>query len=1006
MSLSRRTWSTGVAVALLALASLPRAGLAQQAGTISGTISDSVTNGPVAGAQVSLVGTVRTVITDQAGAYRLADVPAGSSTLRVQRIGYAPAEQTVTVSAGGTVVANFTLRPTVATLTGVVVVGYGTTDRSDLPYAVASVSGAEIQNVPLAGLDAALQGRAAGVQVIQNAGNPGNGISVRVRGPASLNAGNRPLYVVDGVPILQDNYTQLGLGGQDVTAVSGINPDEVESIDILKDAAGAAIYGSRGSNGVILITTKRGLSGRPRFDFNSYYGTQSAGRRIDMLNAVQYVDLMNESARNDDYEPDDYDFVPGVDDALNTNWQDAIFRSAPVSNTQLAISGGIDRVRYFLSGGLFNQEGIVIGSGYKRSSFRVNVDVDPTSRLTLRSSLALSREDNDRVEGDGSLDGIVTNALGMQPMRPVFSTDGTFAGDDEDLRYSNPVALAKLNSTNARNFRTLGNVEAEFAVTDRVKVTGRAGLDILNVDESQWESPLVDETYAASNGGVGKTGHVGINRFLFEGFVSSDVLSDVRHRLSVTAGASAETTDEELNFIRGENFAGGFRQYVGNAALITEHDGTATESAIASFFGRANYSLLDRYLFSASFRRDGSSRFGRENRYGVFPALSAAWVVSNEPFGLSLPSVSNLKLRASYGRTGNEAIGNFQSLGAATIATYNGLPGTGVTALGNPGLKWETTTSYDVGFDLGLFDDRVVIISDYYFRKTDDLLVSRPIASTSGFSSIADNVGNIENRGLELSVETANIRADRTGGFEWRTNLNATWSRNKVTELYRGEQFTTGVNGRGTSVVKKGEPLGMFYMLRFEGVDPLTGDAILSDDPEVVGNPYPDVYGGMTNSFTFGGFDLTAFVQFSKGNDVFNMMRLFADDGGCSYDNKFADILGRWKEEGDITDIPRMSYDCESGADVISSRFLEDGSYLRIQDVTLGFQLPPNLLSAARMERGRIYVSGSNLHTFTKYTGYNPDANSAGSSANVVAGTDFYTYPLARTFSIGISAGW
>jgi hypothetical protein len=305
-----------------------------------------------------------------------------------------------------------------------------------------------------------------------------------------------------------------------------------------------------------------------------------------------------------------------------------------------------------------------------------------------------------------------------------------------------------------------------------------------------------------------------------------------------------------------------------------------------------------------------------------------------------------------------------------------------------------------------LFDDRLVIISDYYHRKTNDLLVSRPVASTSGFGSVSDNVGNIVNRGFELTLETANIRADRTGGFEWTTNLNATWSRNKVTKLYGGQLFTTGVNGRGTSVVMEGQPLGMFYMRRFSGVDPATGDAIISDDPEIVGNPYPDVYGGMTNSFSLGAFDLSTFVQFSKGNDVFNMMRLFADDGGCGYDNKFADVLDRWTQAGDVTDVPRMSYDCESGADIISSRFIEDGSYLRIQDVTLGFRLPPRFLSAARMERARIYVSGSNLHTFTKYTGYNPDANSAGSSANIVAGTDFYTYPLARTFSFGIRAGW
>ena len=704
MILSCRAWTAAASAAILAL-TLPLAALAaQQTGTIRGTVSDSLTRGPISGAQVSIVGTTRGALTDARGEYRLGEVREGTVRVRVQRIGYLPSEMSVTVAAGQTADVNLTLTPSVATLSGVVVIGYGTADRAQVPYSIATVTGPEIANVPVAGLDAALQGKAAGVQVIQNAGNPGNGISVRIRGPASLNAGNQPLYVVDGVPIIQEDQTQLGLGGQDVTSVTSINPSEIESINILKDAAAAAIYGSRGSNGVVLITTKRGISGRPRITLDSYYGTQDAARRLDLLNAKQYVELFYESAINDAETPE---FTPGVDDTLNVNWQDAVFRKAPVSNTQLAVSGGTDRAQYYLSGSLFNQEGIVIGSGYKRASGRLNVDFDASDRLAFRTSVALSREASDRVEGDGSLNGIVTNAIGMQPMRPVRFASGAYADRTLGLRYSNPVAMAALNPTDLTSMRAMGNVQAEYTFSDRIRLSGRAAADVLSVDELQWQSPLVDRTYAASNGGVGKSGHTTANRYLLESLVTLDPINDPRHQLTIVGGASTELNRSNWNFVRGEQFPGGFNGYVGNASIITEYDGNATENSLVSFFSRANYSLLDRYLFSASLRTDGSSRFGADNRYGVFPAISAAWLLNNESFGQGLPGVSDLKLRLSYGRTGNEDIGDFESRPSATANSYNGIPGIAPSDIGAPDLRWETTQGFDAGLDLGLFAGRV-----------------------------------------------------------------------------------------------------------------------------------------------------------------------------------------------------------------------------------------------------------------------------------------------------------
>ncbi len=1017
MQMCRVFWCAATLAGALAFGPvLARPAGAQAVGSVGGTVTDSVSGAGLAGVQVTLVGSTRGGMTDANGVYLVRNVPPGNVIVRVQRLGFAAGQREVTVAPGATARADFALSPVATVLSAVVSVGYGSSRREDVTSAIASVSAADIAGSPSAGLDAALQGKAPGVQVLQNAGNPGNGISIRVRGPASINAGNQPLYVVDGVPILQENYSQLGLGGQDVTAVTGINPDDIETIDVLKDAAAASIYGSRGSNGVVLITTRRGASGSSRIAFNAYTGTQRAPSPIGLLNAQQYVQLYNESAKNDDYDEEDWPFVAGKDDARSYDWQGAVFRQAPISDVQLSASGGGDRVQYFLSGSYFDQQGVVIGSGYDRSSARLNLDFAANDRLSLRTSIAASKENNQRIEGDGSLDGIVTNAIGMQPMRPIYRDDGSFAGRKEGLRYSNPTALAKLNSTTLSTQRMLGNVEAEYSFTDRVRLTGRAGADILSLDESQWQSPLVDRTYAQSASGVGKVGHTGANKYLLESFLSYDALRSERSTLSIVAGASTERNDSELSFVRGEGFTSGFTKYVRNAANVTSYDGSATEHNLVSFFSRANMSYDNRYLFSLSARSDGSSRFGEDNRYGVFPAASIGWNVSNESFAEGLSRLGTLKLRVSYGLTGNEGIGDFAALGLAAGAPYAGTPGIAATTFANPDLRWETTRELDTGLDLSLFGGRATIMADYYDRQTEDLLVRRPIPMTSGFSSIWDNIGTIRNRGVDLGLNTVNINPASDNGFRWSSDLNVTFNRNKVESLYHDQQFVSGINGRETSLVTVGQPIGVFYMYRFDGVDPATGDAIIHDvdgdgditsaDRTVVGSPHPDYFGGFTNTFSLGVLELRTFLDFSQGNDVFNMMRIFTDDGGCTWDNLTTLVLNRWQKPGDITDVPRMSYDCTSGADLISSRFIEDGSYVRLGEVTLGLRLPASWAARAGMESARVYISGRNLKTWTDYSGYNPAVNSAGSDANMVMGTDYYAYPLARTFTFGISAGW
>jgi TonB-linked SusC/RagA family outer membrane protein len=1018
MSPSDRSRWRGTAVALvLALAavlSLPRASSAQQAGTVRGTVTDSSTGRPVPGVQITLPGTSLRAVTGESGTFQVIGVASGSGSLRAQRIGYAAMDRAMSVPAGGTVTVDFVLRPIATVLSTVVATGYGSSLRATVSSAISSVDSTAFARIPVASIDNALQGRVAGVQVMQNSGEPGAGVSVRVRGPASLNAGNQPLYVVDGIPMLQGTFEQItSTSGQRMTPISGINPDDIASVDVLKDAAASAIYGSRGSNGVVLITTKRGGGGnRFRFSINSYGGVQNVERTVDMVNATEFVTLVNEARTNEGRAIR----FPANSDSINTNWQDEVFRQARVNDVQLSVSGGTDRLRMFLSGANYTQGGIVIGSDYQRQTARLNLDAQATRKLYLTSSIGLTRESNDRVPGDLNLDGLVTNALSLQPINPVRGTSFGYAGVAQGLPYSNPVAYAAFSSLNVRTLRALGNLEARYDFTDRFRITGRGGADVYGVDELRWRSPKVDRATSASVGGEGADGRTSATRYVTEGFANFEAIRSERQQLSLTAGSSLELNRSDYNYVAGSGFAPDFPRFVANAAQVSTFDGGATENTLVSYFARANWSMLERYLLSASFRTDGSSRFGSANRYGKFYAASGAWTISEESFAEALQRHASLKLRASYGTTGNQGISDFASRTLATAQPYSGSIGLAPSQLGNPNLKWEETKEADFGFDLGLFDNRLTFIADWYDRRTTNLLVQTPVPATSGYSTVWDNIGAIRNSGFDLNLQTVNVRAAARNGFEWTSDLNVTFNRNEVTDLYGGLPITATVSGRITSIAAVGQPLGTFYLFEFLRVDPATGNALYrkadgtetlapsSADLRFVGNPQPKYFGGFTNTLSYKGFDLRGFLQFSQGGKVLNMFRIFSDDGGNGTDNKIRAVLNRWQKPGDITNVPRMG--ATSGARFLSSRFVEDASFVRLGEVTLGYRLPARLASSMRADNARLYISGRNLHTWTKYLGYNPDVNSNGANSNTVMGVDYYAYPLARTITLGLSAGW
>ncbi|HEX6966440.1 MAG TPA: TonB-dependent receptor [Gemmatimonadaceae bacterium] len=1013
----KRWSSVWIMASLLALAAgllAPSAAAAQGTATVRGTVTDSATGRPIADVQVLLTGTTRAALTNATGQYTLQNVTPGTMTVRTQMLGYAPSERQITARAGDTTVVDISLRATAVQLSQVVVVGYGTQNRSQVTGAVATVTGADVANTPIASMDAALQGKAPGVQITQNSGDPGNGITVRVRGAASVSASNQPLYVIDGVPMQSEDFAQLGPNAQGLSAVSGLDPNEIESITVLKDAASAAIYGSRGSNGVVMITTKRGRQGSTRFSVDAYTGWQSAAKKLSLMNAQQYITYMDSGAANDGYAPDELPF-DASQAATNTDWQSAIFRTAPVSNVHLAISGGSDRMTYSVGGSYFDQQGIVMGSAYKRASARVNLDFDATNRLRFSTSLGLTHEIDDRVTGDNSLDGVVTNAIGMQPFRPIYQSDGSFADRSSNgLKYSNPVAIASLWNLPTTTDRVIGNMKADFTFTPHLVLTGRVGADVLNLHELQWQSPLVGNTYAAGAGGVSKDGYHTGDKYVLESYLTYSRGSEAASNISLVGGASLEYNKDHLNFVRGEGFPSPQFHYVENAATITSFDGIPAEHNLESYFARANYTYGDRYLLSASLRADGSSRFGANNRWGVFPAISAGWVISEEPFmGDFGRHLGTLKLRASYGVTGNQAIPNYASLGTFTSATYGTTAGIAPGNFANPDLKWESTKELDAGLDWLPFGGRLSIIADYYHKMTSNLLVNRPIPATSGFTTYFSNVGNVLNRGVELEISSTNIASSSAGGFNWETQFNISANHNEVTNLYDDQPFGDNANFRPISHVAMGQPIGEFYVLHFTGVNPQTGDAVYEDvngdgsitsaDRVNAGSPQPKFFGGLGNTFSWKGFELHGFLEFSQGAKVFNLMRIFADDGGYHYDNKFTYALNAWKKPGDITNEPRASFDGTSGGDEISSRFIEDGSYVRVQDITLSWRLPTSL---TRLPNAKIYVSGRNLHTFTNYTGYDPDVNSNGSDSNIALGTDYYAYPRARTITVGVSSSW
>jgi TonB-linked SusC/RagA family outer membrane protein len=981
--------------------------------TVTGKVTSASETGGLPGVSILVKGTSLGSLTDMNGDYAI-NAPA-NSVLVFSFVGY----QTQEVNYNGEAVLNIVLVEKPTELDEIIVVGYSSTSKRDITGSIASIKSEKFKDISINGVDQALQGQIAGVQVTQSSGTPGGGISVRIRGVTSISAGNRPLFIVDGIPVETGALSGRSYGGQTDNALSLINPSDIESMEVLKDASAKAVYGSRASNGVVVIKTKRGKSGTPKINFDVQRGIIQPVKKLELLNATQLLDLQREAVTNAGQNPDAFGLIPDVTDAVNTDWQDEVLRTGILQQYQLSVTGGDDNTNYYISAAYRDEEGIQLNNKFTRMSLVINMDQKLTERLSLGTNFTLSRSMNNRVKGDNFLDGVYSGAVKSLPYFVPYDESGFLVGPGSPLYAGfpnfNPVAQALLPRFDVMTVKLLGGVNASYSFSSDLKLKAQVSLDYNNITEDNYESSQTAiggflSTVGGQGYGIYSAGITSnVNSFVTLNY--SKKLSD-RHQFNGLLGTEIYQSFNTGGSVQGRLFPSDDFTYI-NSAGIVDAGGSlkAPPSGLVSFFGEATYDYDDRYLAKVTLRADGSSNFGPNNKFGFFPAVSAGWRISSEKF-FPTDIVSDLKLRASYGLTGNERIGAFQYLATWGSATYNGSTGVSPNNVDNPDIKWESTREINIGVDAQLWAGRVQAVFDVYHNKTSDLLLVRPYPTTTGFGGIIDNIGDMQNKGIEFSVTTVNIDKD----LRWATTLNVSKNLNEVLfladsiPLYRGY---TGEGVDGTNIIKEGEPIGTFWGLNFLGVDPATGDAIYQDrnldgsitneDAMVIGNSQAKLFGGITNTLNYRGFDVSIFFQFSVGNKVLNLSKAtFVNMGADIENNQSVDALRRWQKPGDITDVPR--YELGSTLNNLhSNRLLEDGSYLRLKNLSVGYNFPGRITNMLMLNQLRLYVTGTNLWTYTKYSGADPEVSTLDGST-AAQGIDFFTLPQVKTISVGLNA--
>ncbi|MDO5608602.1 MAG: TonB-dependent receptor [Capnocytophaga sp.] len=969
---------------------------AQNFQEVTGTIIDG-SGVPLSGVTVLEKGTSRGVSTDFDGKFTLRDVPRGA-TLQISYVGYEAQEVKV-----NTALINITLQEETQSLDEVVVIGYGTQRRGDVTTAITSVSTKDLDERPVTSAAAAIQGRAAGVQVVQPSGAPGAGFSVRIRGNTSISASNDPLYVVDGVPV-QD--------------ISGIAPTDIQDMQILKDASSAAIYGSRAANGVVLITTKQGLRDDPKVTVNTYVGVSKVANRIGSLNNVQYLELM-----------DDLDYTSSFAAVRNTltdqtDWFKETFRNSFTQNYQFSVSNATDKMSYFLSGGHTDDEGVITTSFFKRYNVRLNLENKVRNWLTINANVAYADySSNSIITGQGAnRAGVVLSVINTPTYAPIWSTtpgeEGWYYYNFYGANIAHPVENISRNADNLdKNNRFTGSGSATIGFTPHLKFKTTYAIDRHNYHATRWTDPLRTQ-YGRGEFGLASDERATTTLMTFDNILTFDkTFND--HNLSILGGLSGTNSKYEQSAMYASHFIQGINIRTLNAAnKIEQGSGTyASRWAMMSYLGRISYNYASKYLVTANFRADGSSKLSPGERWGYFPSVSVGWRLSQENFLKDTEWLNDLKLRGGWGQVGNQAgVSSYGYLQLYSIARQNWWVAGNADALvtltpssfSNPELKWETTTQTNVGLDVSILRNRINFTFDAYYKKTTDLLMNVPLPATSPIANMYRNEGEMENRGIEFTFDTRNL----TGEFSWDSQFNMSFNRNKLTKLTLQKVYYYATTSEFTSEqvvrIEEGQPLGRFWGLVSEGVNPQTGDIVYADlngdgninalDKTYIGDPNPDFTFGLTNNFAYKNFNLNVFFQGSYGNDIYNASRIEMEAMATQLNQSTA-VLNRWKNPGDITDMPRAV----RGTDNIraSSRWVEDGSYLRLKTITLSYNVDNEIIKRNGIRRIQPYVTAQNLWTLTNYKGFDPEVDQQ--LYGPTQGIDWGTYPQVKTFIFGLN---
>ena len=982
-------------------------------GLITGHITDVRTGEPLIGASVIVKSEKgKGVVTDIDGNFSLQTKVEPPLTLRVEYVGYRALdvdvydfEEPVEIQ----------LIDNSNRLNEVVVLGYTQVKRQNLTGSVASVKGADIASTAASGFNEQLQGQAAGVIISGSSGTPGSGVFVRLRGTTSINAGNDPLYIIDGVPINSQPLQSIANGGQTINALSDLNPNDIEKIEVLKDANATAIYGARGANGVVLVTTKRGNKGqKTRVSFNAEYGFAKAAKLWDLASGPETAQILNEAWINDGKDPS---LVPyrskesgglGLPEEQNTyDRQSAIFRTAAIQNYNLAISGGNERTRFYIGAEYTDQEAIVRTQDFSRLGLRVNLDHDINKNVSLSTgtSLQWTRRSLSRIAN--SPKGILQASVHHSTLLNPYNEDGSYA------RYGifdNIYALIENSNHHTYGLRTVDNVSLLWKIVSGLQFKSTVSLDYNNYREKRYFNTQLADGQPNGSAEDATTINYTITAEQLLNF-NKDIKK--KHSIAAFLGNSVQYTGLRTQDIKGSGFPDNALQELASAAITTGQTAFSSYSLV-SFFGGANYSLLNRYALDVNLRADASSRFGKNNRWGLFPSIGASWTISEESWLKNAKFIDGLKIKASIGWTGNQNIDDFASLGLWNGGgVYNDQSGVLHTQLANPELKWETTRQWNVGLEGSFLNGRISFEVDVYNKYTYDLLLSTPIPGKTGFSSTYSNLGEMSNKGVEFQITTKNIQKK---DFNWETSFNIAHNANLIERL----PVSFSQYDRDWVRLEEGKPMYSFWLYKQLYVDPQTGNAVYDDvnddskitvaDRQIVGDAWPDFTGGLRNAFRWKNIDLSLFFYFSVGNDVFNMNRFFQEHGGMRGTNwgLLKSQMDRWQKPGDVTDIPKASTlanaDGSSNNGFASSRFLEDGSFLRLRNVSLGYTFPKKLVAKAGIERLRIYVNATNLFTITGYSGADPEGNTAADYTHgTVQGLDFAIPPQPRQVVFGAS---